>query len=70
MKELEPIYIRIAECGTCVNNEDGNFDELMEQVLSDVLQIEKQLKCAERKYWWGNDNNLFVLRKSAENGKK
>lgn len=43
MKELEPIYICIAECGACVNNEDGNFDELMEQVLSEVLQIEELL---------------------------
>lgn len=43
MKELEPIYIRIAECKACVNDEDGNFDELASQVLAEVLQVKELL---------------------------
>lgn len=43
MKELEPIYIRIAECKACVNDEDGNFDELASQVLAEALQVKELL---------------------------
>lgn len=39
--ENETIYMRIAECKACVNDEDGNFDELMEQVLADMLQVKE-----------------------------
>lgn len=38
---VETIYMRIAECKTCVNDEDGNFDGLMEQVLADALQVKE-----------------------------
>lgn len=41
MTNFETIYIRIAECKACVNDEDGNFDELMLQVLADTLQIKE-----------------------------
>ena len=41
MINFETIYIRIAECKACVNDEDGNFDELMLQVLIDALQIKE-----------------------------
>lgn len=43
MKELEPIYIRIAECKACANDEDGNFDELASQVLAEALQVKELL---------------------------
>ena len=33
--------MRIAECKACVNDEDGNFDELMEQALADMLQVKE-----------------------------
>lgn len=39
MVNYEVIYMRIAECKACVNDEDGNFDELMQQVLVDALQV-------------------------------
>lgn len=38
---IETIYMRIAECKACVNDEDGNFDGLMEQVLADALQVKE-----------------------------
>lgn len=41
MTNFETIYMRIAECKVCVNDEDGNFDELMAQVLADALQIKE-----------------------------
>ncbi len=38
---VETIYMRIAECKACANDEDGNFDELMEKVLADALQVKE-----------------------------
>ena len=41
MVNIETIYIRIAECQACVNDENGNFDELAQQILADALQVKE-----------------------------
>lgn len=39
MVNFETIHIRIAECKACINDEYGNFDELMWRVLVDMLRV-------------------------------